>query len=147
MFIVYSRKISHNSCCQFVLNLQQLLVSLLQIFLVNHENIITLSTNTKWSILPSDPFTDSTVNDVGSIILSNALPSKEKEHFQHQFHDYIKLILLGELISGTGIRLHICHRYHRLYPWRKICGVEKFQISVKNLNSLWVLSKFMPFLF
>ena len=34
-------------------------------------------------------------------------------------------------------RPHICHRYHRLYPWRKICHVEKFQISVKNLNSLW----------
>ena len=34
-------------------------------------------------------------------------------------------------------RPHICHRYHRLYPWRKICHVEKFQISVKNLNNLW----------
>ena len=34
-------------------------------------------------------------------------------------------------------RPHICHRYHRLYLWRKICHVEKFQISVKNLNNLW----------
>ena len=34
-------------------------------------------------------------------------------------------------------RPHICHRYHRLYAWRKICHVEKFQISVKNLNNLW----------
>ena len=34
-------------------------------------------------------------------------------------------------------RPHICHRHHRLYPWRKICHVEKFQISVKNLNNLW----------
>ena len=34
-------------------------------------------------------------------------------------------------------RPHICHRYHRLYPWRKICHVEKFQISVKNLNNVW----------
>ena len=34
-------------------------------------------------------------------------------------------------------RPHICHRYHRLYPWRKICHVEKFQISVNNLNNLW----------
>ena len=36
-----------------------------------------------------------------------------------------------------SFRPHICHRYHRLYPWRKICHVEKFQISVKNLNNLW----------
>ena len=34
-------------------------------------------------------------------------------------------------------RAHICHRYHILYPWRKICHVEKFQISLKNLNNLW----------
>ena len=34
-------------------------------------------------------------------------------------------------------RPHICHRYHRLYLWRKISHVEKFQISVKNLNNLW----------
>ena len=35
------------------------------------------------------------------------------------------------------IRPHICHRYHRLYPWRKICHVGKFQNSVTNLNNLW----------
>ena len=34
-------------------------------------------------------------------------------------------------------RPHICHGYHRLYLWRKFCHVEKFQISVKNLNKLW----------
>ena len=34
-------------------------------------------------------------------------------------------------------RPRICHRYHRLYRWRKFCHVEKFQISVKNLNNLW----------
>ena len=34
-------------------------------------------------------------------------------------------------------KAHICHGYHGLYPWRKICHVEKFQISVKNLNNLW----------
>ena len=38
-------------------------------------------------------------------------------------------------------RPHTCHRYHRLYPWRKICHVEKFQISVKNLNNLWSFIK------
>ena len=41
-------------------------------------------------------------------------------------------------------RPRICHRYHRLYLWRKFCHVEKFQISGKNLNNL---SKYMPFLF
>ena len=35
------------------------------------------------------------------------------------------------VIHGCG-RAHICHRYHRLYPWKKICLVEKFQISTKN---------------
>ena len=34
-------------------------------------------------------------------------------------------------------RPHICHKYHKLYLWRKICQVEKFQISVKNLNNVW----------
>ena len=29
------------------------------------------------------------------------------------------------------------HKYHKLYLWRKICQVEKFQISVKNLKNLW----------
>jgi len=38
-------------------------------------------------------------------------------------------------------RPHSCHRYHRLYPLRKICHVEKFQISVKNLNNLWSFIK------
>ena len=28
-------------------------------------------------------------------------------------------------------------KYHKLYLWRKICHVEKYQISVKNLNNLW----------
>ena len=44
-------------------------------------------------------------------------------------------------------RLDICHKYHKLYLWSKVCPVEKFQISVKNLNNLWSLSKFMLFLF
>ena len=34
-------------------------------------------------------------------------------------------------------RPHVYHRYHRLHPWRKICHVEKFQISVKNFDNLW----------
>ena len=38
-------------------------------------------------------------------------------------------------------RPHICHNYHKLYLWRKICHVEKFQISVKNLNIFWSFIK------
>ena len=43
----------------------------------------------------------------------------------------------GNLDKIRKNRPHICHRYHRLYPWRKICHVEKCQIYVKNLNNLW----------
>ena len=35
-------------------------------------------------------------------------------------------------------RAHICHRYHGFYPWRKNCHVEKFQLSIQNLNNLWI---------
>ena len=38
-------------------------------------------------------------------------------------------------------RPDICHRYHRLYLWRKICHEEKFQLSVENLNNLWSFIK------
>ena len=31
----------------------------------------------------------------------------------------------------------LCHGYHGLYLWRKFCHMQKFQISVKNLNNLW----------
>ena len=41
-----------------------------------------------------------------------------------------------EMCRLYKFRPHICHRYHRLYPRRKIYHVEKFQISVKNLNNL-----------
>ena len=44
---------------------------------------------------------------------------------------------MGTTIKMISDRAHIFHRYHRFYPWRKICHVEKFQISVKNLNNLW----------
>ena len=27
-------------------------------------------------------------------------------------------------------RAHICHGYHGLYPWRKNCHMEKFQLSM-----------------
>ena len=42
------------------------------------------------------------------------------------------------------LRPHICNRYHRLYPWRKICHGEKFFISVKNLNNLWSFIEIYP---
>ena len=38
-------------------------------------------------------------------------------------------------------RAHICHEYHELYPWRKNCYVEKFGLSIKNLNNLWSFIK------
>ena len=41
------------------------------------------------------------------------------------------------LLVGSFDRAHICHEYQQLYSWRKICHVEKFQISVKILNNLW----------
>ena len=28
------------------------------------------------------------------------------------------------------LRSDICHEYHKLYSWRKICHVEKFQLSM-----------------
>ena len=37
----------------------------------------------------------------------------------------------------TKNRAHICHEYHEFYPWRKNCHVEKFQLSIQNLNNLW----------
>ena len=35
----------------------------------------------------------------------------------------------------TKNRAHICHEYHEFYPWRKNCHVEKFGVSIKNLNN------------
>ena len=39
--------------------------------------------------------------------------------------------------SPDTVRAHICHKYHELYSWRKYCHVEKFGLSIKNLNNLW----------
>ena len=45
-------------------------------------------------------------------------------------------------------RAHICHEYHELYSWREKCPVEKFQLSIQNLNNLWsfieVYAVFVP---
>ena len=45
-------------------------------------------------------------------------------------------------------RAHICHEYHELYLWKKNCNVEKFQLSIQNLNNLWsfieVYAVFVP---
>ena len=38
-------------------------------------------------------------------------------------------------------RAHICHEYHELYSWRKNCLMEKFGLSIKNLNNLWSFIK------
>ena len=40
-------------------------------------------------------------------------------------------------LDDEGGRAHICHKYHELYSWRKYCHVEKFGLSIKNLNNLW----------
>ena len=42
--------------------------------------------------------------------------------------------------AGCG-GAHICHKYHELYSWRKYCHVEKFGLSIKNLNNLWSFIK------
>ena len=39
----------------------------------------------------------------------------------------------------------ICHGYHNLYVGRKICHVERFQISIKSLTNLWRFYQIMPF--
>ena len=48
-------------------------------------------------------------------------------------------------------RAHVCHEYHELYSWRKNCHVEKFGLSIKNLNNLWssikVYAVFVPNLY
>ena len=40
-------------------------------------------------------------------------------------------------MSRSDLRAHICHKYHKLYLWRKNFHVEKFQLSIQNLNNLW----------
>ena len=44
---------------------------------------------------------------------------------------------LALIFCEFSIRAHICHEYHESYYWRNICHVEKFLISIKNLNNLW----------
>ena len=46
--------------------------------------------------------------------------------------------ILSDLIFVTDITDYI--------RGKKICHVEKFQISVKNLNNFWSFIEFMPFL-
>ena len=37
-------------------------------------------------------------------------------------------------LTALVVRPHICHGYHGLYLWRKICHVEKFQISTLKMR-------------
>ena len=75
----------------------------------------------------------------------NPSPIKTTYHVHHPpshlITDLTQWELCRDQTTSLGkpllLRPHICHRYHRLYLWRKICHVEKFQISVKNLNNLW----------
>ena len=48
----------------------------------------------------------------------------------------------GELVGQTGAQLqldraHICHKYHKLYLWRKNCHVEKFLEILGNFGKFW----------
>ena len=91
-------------------------ISLYQIYFANkytHDFFINLRTNLKMSVLDKVC--------VGPRRRSIRMPGETNRQWCWQWSS----------------RPHICYRYHRLYPWRKICHVEKFQISVKNLNNLW----------
>ena len=78
--------------------------------------------------------------------------SQSRELININFFGNINFLCFEELFLIV-YQIALCHAdlifviYHRLYPWRKICCVEKFQISVKNLTMYGVLSKFIPFLF
>ena len=52
-------------------------------------------------------------------------------------HQRISTAIPQNWLLSYHARAHICHEYHELYLWRKICHVEKFQIYVKNLYKLW----------
>ena len=62
-----------------------------------------------------------------------------EEYPQHNFsvEAWATTIFFLLLVRFPNPRPHICHGYRGLYLWRKFCHVEKFQISVNNLNNLW----------
>ena len=67
-----------------------------------------------------------------------SIPQIQASDHKSQTHEMpVPFCSAGHINDNDDDRPHICHRYHRLYLWRKICHVEKFQISVKNLNNLW----------
>ena len=68
--------------------------------------------------------TASFVGVIGRVLFTTAL-------------SYITPTQVPKSVAVDEGRPHICHGYHRIYLWRKFCHVEKFQISVKNLNNLW----------
>ena len=44
---------------------------------------------------------------------------------------------MSKFPGALVVRAHICHRYHRLYPWRKNCHVEKFGLSIKKFEQFY----------
>ena len=69
--------------------------------------------------------------------VSQSLEQKSDSFTDKSFRAHTRRTMHTTIGEGDETRPHICHIYHRLYLWRKFCHVEKFQISVKNLNNLW----------
>ena len=44
---------------------------------------------------------------------------------------------LGLFCKALTFRAHICHKYHKLYLWRKNCHAEKYWENVGNFGKLW----------
>ena len=45
----------------------------------------------------------------------------------------VTVLVLARLVQSS----YLSRISRIIYMWRKFCHVEKFQISVKNLNNLW----------
>ena len=73
--------------------------------------------------------------------VSQSLEQKSDSFTDKSFRAHTRRTMHTTIGEGDETRPHICHIYHRLYLWRKFCHVEKFQISVKNLNNLWSFIK------
>ena len=67
-----------------------------------------------------------------------SIPQIQASDHKSQTHEMpVPFCSAGHINDNDADRPHICHRYQRLYLWRKICNVEKFQNFVKKLNKLW----------
>ena len=67
-----------------------------------------------------------------------SIPQIQASDHKSQTHEMpVPFCSAGHINDNDDDRPHICHRYQRLYLWRKLCNVEKFQNFVKKLNKLW----------